>query len=89
MLVLGFVIWNIWKECNMWIFKNKAREPRLIINYILIQLKETVRVILRSNPSNPPLPHEVHILTNLGLQSTNPQGLKKDVRKINTRDRGW
>lgn len=89
MLALGFVIWNIWNERNMHIFKDKAREPLFIINQILKQLKETVRSILRTNPSNPPLPHEVHILNGLNLQFLNPQEIKKNVRNINTGDRGW
>lgn len=89
MLILGFVIWNIWKERNRRIFKNKAREPHLIINQILKQLKESVKSILRTKPTNPPLPQEIKILINLDLQAINPQGVKKDLRTLNTWERSW
>lgn len=84
MLVPGFVIWNVWKERNRQIFTNKASEPHHIINQILIQLKEIVKTLLRSIPTNPPLPHEEVIILNLGLQSINPQGIRKEVRTIST-----
>jgi len=45
--------------------------------------------ILRTTPSNPPLPHEELIIINLGLQSIIHEGLKKDVRATNLRDRCW
>jgi len=31
-LVRGFFIWDVWKERNSWIFKNKARKPQHIID---------------------------------------------------------
>lgn len=66
-LVPGFVIWNVRKERNRWIFTDKASEPQHLINQILIQLKEIVKSLLRTIPVNPPLPHEEIIILNLGL----------------------
>jgi len=65
-LVPGFVIWDVWKECNSQIFKNKASKPQHIIDQILGQLKDTFRSLLRKLPKDPPL-QDVCILLHLGL----------------------
>eukprot|EP00253_Pinus_taeda_P029870 PITA_29870 len=62
MLVPGFVIWNVWKERNKQIFKEKASEPQNIINQILKQLKDIVKSLLKSLPKDPPLPQEENII---------------------------
>jgi len=88
-LVIGFVIYNVWKERNNWIFKDKVREPKCIIAQILRQLKDTIRSLLRNLPKDPPLPQEVSILMQLGLQSINPQGLTKGVSQISANINIW
>lgn len=89
MLVPGFLIWNIWKECNRWIFKDKASEPQHIIDQILKHLKETIKTLFTSVPKDPPLPQEENIILNLGLQPISPQGIINGVRTMNTGASSW
>lgn len=71
-LVPGFVIWNVWKERNSRIFKNKTSKPQHIIDQILRQLKDIVSSLLRTLRKDPPLPQDASILLHLGLQSISP-----------------
>eukprot|EP00253_Pinus_taeda_P022782 PITA_22782 len=45
MLTLGFLIWNVWKEHNNRIFKEKVSPVSNILKLLLKQLKETVHIL--------------------------------------------
>jgi len=88
-LVPGYVTWNVWKERNSRIFKNKASKPQHIIDQILRQLKDTVSSPLRTLPKDPPLPQDASILLHLGLQPISPQCIMKGVGQINSYINIW
>eukprot|EP00253_Pinus_taeda_P023753 PITA_23753 len=88
-LVPSFVIWNVWKERNSQILKNKTSKPQYIIDQILRQLKGTMRNLLRTLPKDPPLPQEESIILHLDLQFISPQGIIKGVSQINTGVNTW
>jgi len=81
-LVPGFVIWNVWKERNSRIFKNKASKPQHIIDQLLRWLKDTISSLLRTLHKDPPLLH-------LGLQSISPQCTIRGVSQTNADINIW
>lgn len=76
------IIWDVWKERNNRIFKNKIGSPQSIMTQIIRQLKETVGTLLRSLSNNQPHYQDEQILLNLGLQGILPQGTNKKVGHI-------
>jgi len=49
-LVLGFLTWDVWKERNNKILKNRKGSPQNIMAHILRQLKETVGTLIKNPP---------------------------------------
>eukprot|EP00253_Pinus_taeda_P035229 PITA_35229 len=49
-LVPGFIIWDVWKECNNRIFKKKFGSPQSIMAQIISQLKETIGALIKPPP---------------------------------------
>ena len=81
-LIPGFSIWDVQKECNNRIFKNKIGSTKSIIAQITRQLKETISPLLKKPPENRPLREEAQILFPLGLQLPAPQSISRIVRHI-------
>eukprot|EP00253_Pinus_taeda_P003033 PITA_03033 len=73
-LIPSFLIWNVWKERNNIIFKDKSSPPHIIINQLLRQLKETVNTIRKRLTENLPSHQDTGILLLLGLQKMVPRG---------------
>lgn len=88
-LILGFLIWDVWKERNNRIFKAKSSSTQRIMAQILKQLKETVNALLKKPPEKPLGQRDAHILELLGLQSHVLQGLKMKARHISERQAFW
>jgi len=61
-LAPSFLIWDIWKEHNNRIFKNKKCSSHIIMEQILKQLKETVVTLMQTPPKNLPSNADVQIL---------------------------
>ncbi len=53
-LVLGFLIWDVWKEHNNRIFKNRKGSSQSIMAQILRQLNETVGTLIKNPPEDQP-----------------------------------
>ena len=88
-LILGFLIWDVWKEQNNRIFKDKSSSTQSIIAQILKLLKETVNIHPKKPPKKPPGHHNAHILELLGLQSLVPQGTSKIKKRISAGKAFW
>ena len=53
-LIPSFIIWNVWKDRNTRIFNGEKKPLQHLLELILKWLKETVRIIVRNLPKNPP-----------------------------------
>lgn len=69
--------------------QKQKNKPQHIIEQVLRQLKDTVRILLRTLPKDPPLPQEERIILHLGLQSISPLGTTKAVSLINKSVNIW
>lgn len=65
-LIPGFLIWDLWKERNNRIFKDKSSSTQSIMAQILRHLKETVNALLKQPLEKPPCHQDAHILGLLG-----------------------
>ena len=68
-LLLGFVVWNIWKEHNNQIFEGKRQPPREIWAQIKLQITETLGLHLWSPSDLKASPTEARILECWGIGS--------------------
>lgn len=76
-LTPSFLIWDVWKERNNRIFKNRKGSSQSIMAQILRQLNETVGTLIKTPPENQPKDTDVQILIQLGLQGPIPKGKTK------------
>lgn len=81
-LTPSFIIWNVWKERNKIIFKDKKITPLGLMELILKQIKETVSTTMHSHPLNPPTALELRTLKQLGMHEIILQGLSKKERVL-------
>jgi len=88
-LILGFIIWNVWKERNNRIFKNVCSTTQCIFEKILRELKEMVGTIVQNSPKNPPSENEMQILCQLGMQGLIPQGMDRKVMNPTNKPDYW
>ena len=72
MLTLRFLIWNVWKERNNRIFKEKVSPVSNILKLVLKQLKETVHFLGREATGKPIEQREAIILKKLKLKVNPP-----------------
>jgi len=78
----GFLIWDVSKECNNRIFKNKKGSSHSIMEIFLRQLKDMVGTLIQKPPENQPSNDDVQILLYLGMWGLIPQGNNKNIKHI-------
>ena len=84
MLIPGFLIWNVWKEHNNRIFKEKVSPVRNILKLVIKQLKETMYILGVAATGKPIGQIEVRILEKLELKGIPPQISMQIIKKTST-----
>ena len=89
MLTPGFLIWNVWKERNNSIFKEKASPVSNILKLVLKQLKEIVHVLGGVATGKPIAQIEARILEKLELRVIHPHSSMQIIKKISIEKSSW
>ena len=66
-LLLGCIVWNVWKERNCWIFQNREWPNQAIKDKIIHHMRETFLICVWSMQAERPSEHELAILEFFGL----------------------